>query len=402
MNLVKSAMSAVAQRLWNPVGHGSGDLRYAAEISIWVRWVFLVACIIEANYRVEYGAVSHIVITTYFCGMMVPNAYVQWRIRSIGRVDLRWLFVLSVIDAATLTGSMMISGGFDSRYFAMYYFALALFAWVFASPYLVFTWTTIVAVAYVVTCLLAGDGLDFGLMEEKELYYRLLAMFGVAVSVNLITRFERVRRLRAVQRERELSRQRIEMSQTIHDTTAQSAYMLGLGLQDAMERTETTDAELSRKLEALWVLSRSTMWTLRHPIDGGQIFSGNKLGGVLAAHAETFTVITSIPAELDQQGDEPELSTITRSLLFSIAHNALTNAFRHSGAENVTVSLRFGSDCLRMTIADDGTGLPEDYDRRGHGFRNMREDADRMGGTLEVESSSDGTTVSCTVPLNSN
>ena len=146
MNLVKSAMSAVAQRLWNPVGHGSGDLRYAAEISIWVRWVFLVACIIEANYRVEYGAVSHIVITTYFCGMMVPNAYVQWRIRSIGRVDLRWLFVLSVIDAATLTGSMMISGGFDSRYFAMYYFALALFAWVFASPYLVFTWTTIVAV----------------------------------------------------------------------------------------------------------------------------------------------------------------------------------------------------------------------------------------------------------------
>ena len=146
------------------------------------------------------------------------------------------------------------------------------------------------------------------------------------------------------------------------------------------------------------MLSRSTMWTLRHPIDGGQIFSGNKLGSVLAAHAETFTVITSIPAELDQQGDEPELSTITRSLLFSIAHNALTNAFRHSGAENVTVSLRFGSDCLRMTIADDGTGLPEDYDRRGHGFRNMREDADRMGGTLEVESSSDGTTVSCTVP----
>ena len=265
------------------------------------------------------------------------------------------MLALSVIDAATLTGSMAISGGFDSRYFAMYYFALALFAWVFTSPYLVFTWTTIAAVAYVSVCIVAGDGIDFGLMEEKEMYYRLLAMFGVAVSVNLITRFERVRRLRAVQRERELNRQRIEMSQTIHDTTAQSAFMLGLGLQDAMERTETTDAELSRKLEALWVLSRSTMWTLRHPIDGGQIFSGNKLSEVLAAHVETFTVITSIPAELDQKGEEPELSTITRSLLFSIAHNALTNAFRHSGAENVTVSLPVRS------------GLPaNDHSRRRH------------------------------------
>lgn len=131
-------------------------------MSIWVRWVFLVACIIEANYRVDYGAVSHILITTYFLGMMVPNAYVQWRIRALDRVDLRWLFILSAIDAATLTWSMAVSGGFDSRYFAVYYFGLALFAWVFTSPYLVFSWITIVADAYVCMCLVAGDGIDFG------------------------------------------------------------------------------------------------------------------------------------------------------------------------------------------------------------------------------------------------
>ena len=385
-------------RLWSSQGHDRDDLRYAAEVSIWVRWVFLVACVIEANYRVDYGALSHIVITTYFFGMMVPNAYVQWRIRKLGMVDLRWLFVLSLVDVATLTGSMMISGGFDSRYFAMYYFALALFAWVFTSPYLVYAWTTLVAAAYVGVCLVVGGGLDFDLMEEKEMYYRLLAMFGVAVSVNLITRYERVRRLRAVQRERELNRQRIALSHTIHDTTAQSAYMLGMGLQDAMERTEETAPDVSRKLKALWMLSRSTMWALRHPIDGGQIFSGDKLSEVLAAHADTFTVITSIPTELDQQGDEPELSTIMRSLLFSIAHNALTNAFRHSGAECVTISLYFSSDFLQLIVSDDGRGLPEAYDSRGHGFRNMREDAKRMNGALDVESDTEGTTICCTVP----
>ena len=298
---------------------------------------------------------------------------------------------------AAITFSVSLSGGFESRYFPMYYFGVALFAWLFTSPLQVFSWTTMMAAIYVALCVAVRDGLDLGEQEEKVLFYRLVGLYGVAVSVNLITRFERARRVRAVERERELNRQRIEISQTIHDTTAQSAYMLGLGLEDAMEKAEISNPELAGKLNALWALSKSTMWELRQPIDGGQIFSGGKLSEVLAAHADTFTVITSIPAELVQHGDEPQLSTITRSLLFSIAHNALTNAFRHSKAESVTIWLHFRAEGLRMSVSDDGTGLPEDYAVRGHGFRNMRADAERLGGALEVESNGDGTTVGCTV-----
>ena len=173
---------------------------------------------------------------------------------------------------------------------------------------------------------------------------------------------------------------------------------MGLGLEDAIERTDGCNPELAGKLEAMWALTRSTMWTLRYPIDGGQIFSGSKLSEVLAAHADTFTVIISIPAELELHGVEPPLSTIERSLLFSIAHNALTNAFRHSDAESVTISLEFEADILRMSVSDDGGGLPDDYAVRGHGFRNMRTDTERLGGSLSVESCGNGTVVSCTVP----
>ena len=398
MNLPRRAISTVAQRLWSFDGRETEELRYAATASIWFRWAILAACLAESSYRIEYGALSHILNSLYALGMMAANGYVWWRIRSSGRVDPRWLLALSAMDFAAFTFTLSMSGGFDSRYFAVYYFAAALFAWVFTSPYLVVTWTTMVGSVYVCLCLVIGDGVDFGQMEEKELFYRVLGMYGVALSVNLITRFERVRRMAAVNRERELSRQRIEMSQTIHDTTAQSAYTLGLGLEDAIERAERSAPELAGKLEALWEVSRSTMWALRHPIDGGQIFSGSKLGEVLAAHADTFTVISSIPAELVQHGAEPQLSTIWRSLLFSIAHNALTNAFRHSGADRVTISLDFGEDGLRLSVSDGGTGLPEDYMVRGHGFRNMRADAERMGGILDVASNGHGTTVSCTVP----
>ena len=207
-----------------------------------------------------------------------------------------------------------------------------------------------------------------------------------------------------MERERELQRERIELSQTIHDTIAQSAYMIGLGLETAIELANAQDDEnrdeLIAKLEATHALSKSTMWELRHPIDAGPIFEGREFGRVLSSHASTFTTITSIPTGLVQSGKEPRLSTVTRGLLFSIAHNAMTNAFRHSRAGKVTIALSFESNRLRMSVSDDGIGLPDDYEDRAHGFRRMRTDAERMGGSLEAGpgESGRGTTVTCVVP----
>ena len=164
------------------------------------------------------------------------------------------------------------------------------------------------------------------------------------------------------------------MSQTIHDTTAQWAYMVSLGVQGAMELVDESDEAVMDKL---------------------------RLVAVLEAHAETFTVITSVPAELVQHGHEPPMSTINRSLLFSIAHNALTNVIRHAGATRVAIGLDCTGERLRLSVSDDGAGLPEDYEGRGHGFRNMQADAERMGGVLDVKSKGDGggTTVACVVPF---
>ena len=378
-----------------------GELRYPALASIWFRWTVMGACLVEVSYRVEYGALSHILNSLYVLSLMAAAGYVWWRIRATGRVDPRWLLALSAIEFAAFAFTLSMSGGFDSRYLAMYYFAVAVFALVFTSPWLVFSYTTAMAAAYASLCLVVGDGVDFGRMEEKELFYRLLGMYGVALSVNLVTRFERTHRLAAVERERELHRQRVEISQTIHDTTAQWAYMTGLGIQGAMEVADGSNDALMARLRVVGDLSRSAMWDLRHPIDGGQIFRGEELGLVLEAHAATFTTISSVPAELVQKGKDPPMSTINRSLLFSIAHNALTNVMRHAQAQRVVIILDYSDGQVRLSVSDDGIGLPPDYEARGHGFRNMRADARRMGGELEVQSNGEGggTTVTCVVPL---
>jgi signal transduction histidine kinase len=380
------------------------DLLYAARVLLWVRWFGLAAAFLEIHYRVEYGSLSHILNTFYCLGFLAANGYVQWLIHRRGTVKPAWLLGLSALDLAAISFSISLSGGFNSPYFPAYYFAVAVFAYVFTSPRFVLPWTTLVAAIYSVLSFTVEPTLDIAGKEEQHLFYRLLVLYAVAAVVSIIAGLERESRRKGLERERELQRQRIELSQTIHDTTAQWAYMIGLGVEGAMELADETQEELKAKLRLVAELSRSAMWELRHPIDGGQIFRGEALGEVLEAHAATFTVITSVPAELVQQGREPPLSVIDRSLLFSIAHNALTNAFRHSGAGWVLVELNFGEESLRLSVSDDGIGLPQGYAERGHGFANMRANAQRLGGTLAVEPKGPdgGARVTCVMPLGRN
>ena len=376
------------------------DLLHAARVLLWVRWFGLTAAFVEIHYRVDYGSLSHVLNTLYCLGFMAANGYVQYLMRRSGTVNPAWLFVLSALDVAAISFSVSLSGGFNSPYFVLYYFAVAVFAYVFTSPRFVVPWTTMVAVVYSALSVVVEPGLDLAGKEEQHLFYRLVALYAVSAAVGVIASLERESRRRGLERERELQRQRIELSQTIHDTTAQWAYMIGLGVEGAMELVDEKQEDLKAKLRLVAELSRSAMWELRHPIDGGQIFRGEELGEVLEAHAATFTVITSVPAEFVQHGTEPDMSTITKSLLFSIAHNALTNLVRHANASEVVISLDCTGEALRLSVSDDGIGLPEDYEARGHGFRNMRADAERMGGRLEVKSDGDGdgTTVACVVP----
>ena len=258
-------------------------------------------------------------------------------------------------------------------------------------------WTTLTAVAYTFVSLTVGAGLDIDAGDEKTLLGRLAAMYALVLCVSLITRFERMRRQTAVDGERKVQQERIEFSQAIHDTTAQTAYLISLGINRARELVGKSNEELVAALDATAALSRSAMWELRRPIDGGHIFEGRELGRVLWSHSATFEKITAVPAKMSQFGTEPPLATETRARLFSIAHNALTNASLHARPGKVEARFDFEADHIRLSVWDDGVGLPDDYAERGRGFDGMRTDAEQLGGVLIVESGEGGggTTIAC-------
>ena len=72
----------------------------------------------------------------------------------------------------------------------------------------------------------------------------------------------------------------------------------------------------------------------------------------LASHATSFTNVTSVPIEITYTGVEPPLSIEAKSLLFSIAHNALTNAYRHAEANRVAIDLEFSERDSRLSVSD--------------------------------------------------
>ena len=378
-------------------------VRHAVWVSVWGRWyIWLVGAVMLAH-RPELWFPEYLGFGVLNVLLAAINGVVHHRLLTNRPVTWRWMLALSAIDVALITGNIAVSGRFEGFIFVAYYPALAMFAVVFSSLWLILAWVTATALVYCLVGIVAGPGLDLEMAQDHALAARVSVMYLVAVGVSLIVRFERARRQAAMDREREAHQERIQLSQTIHDTTAQTAYMIGLGIESAMKLAGDTNPKLTERLEATASLSRSAMWELRRPIDMGRIVEGRELAQVLGAHTATFARITSVPAEMVQMGEEPLLPSEVRAGLFSIAHNALANAFLHAQAGKVEVRLDFGADATHLSISDDGVGLPEDYAERGRGFSGMEGDAKRMGGRLIVESGEQerGTTITCIVPTRS-
>ena len=62
----------------------------------------------------------------------------------------------------------------------------------------------------------------------------------------------------------------------------------------------------------------------------------------------------------DLQGKLPPLSPDVELVIYRVAQESLTNALRHSGAREVTVSLTADAENVTLAVTDDGKGLPSE------------------------------------------
>lgn len=110
--------------------------------------------------------------------------------------------------------------------------------------------------------------------------------------------------------------------------------------------------------------------------------------------------LTSRPAVKVEAESLPRLPGDIELAVYRIVIEAVTNARRHAvGARECVVSIKTDGSWLRLSVSDDGPGIPADADF-GVGVGSMRERAREVGGALTVGAASGGgTAVVAELPL---
>lgn len=201
--------------------------------------------------------------------------------------------------------------------------------------------------------------------------------------------------------------ERRRLARDLHDTVGQTLTVLAINLSLTRTSIEAGDARAARdrladsrsQVEEMMSRIREVISELRPPLLDEQ-----GLASTLHWYAEQFETRTGIDTRVVVEGSRAPLGTAVRTVLFRIAQEALTNAAKHAEPDLVQIELRPIAGRFRLTISDDGTGFDPGArasrpPRLGLGLVGMRERAEAVGGTFEIESAPGaGTRVIVEVP----
>jgi signal transduction histidine kinase len=86
------------------------------------------------------------------------------------------------------------------------------------------------------------------------------------------------------------------------------------------------------------------------------------------------------------------------SVLEPCLKEALTNGARHLGSDGIDVSLDVGPSIVRLSVHNGGRAVPRVGGGGGIGLRNLRQRAQAVGGSVNVDTAA-GFRLVCVLPL---
>ena len=217
--------------------------------------------------------------------------------------------------------------------------------------------------------------------EDEELIGLLAAHAAIAIANARL--YEQTRELSIVA-------ERNRLALDLHDAVSQKLFGLVLEAEAAGTVLERDPAAAGERVAKLQVLAREALEELRslvfelRPPD----LEKDGLGGTLRKHVEVLGRLGQEEIELVLDGEPPPDAVRDREIL-RIAQEALQNVLKHAKAQRVVVTLRRDADGVLLEVEDDGVGFDPDAPEtrsRQLGLTSMEERAQRLGGTLEINS----------------
>lgn len=202
----------------------------------------------------------------------------------------------------------------------------------------------------------------------------------------------------------ETERQRL--SRQMHDGPAQALSNFILQTEIAMRLFDVDAAQAKEELNNLKTSAMGTFQKVRNFIFELRPMMLDDLGLVptVRRYADAFKEQTSLDVSVTVTGNERRLEPYLEVMMFRALQELLGNAARHSQATQVKVMLDMGEDRVRVSVDDNGRGFDPDVVQQGNslGLKLIRERAEMLGGTFEVDSTvGRGTRVTFAVPARS-
>lgn len=226
------------------------------------------------------------------------------------------------------------------------------------------------------------------------------ARYVVAAIRDMSAWFETERELAAARRRRTIAEEHERIARDLHDTVIQRLFAVGLNLQSVAQMT--LDQATSERLESAVDDLDTTVREIRSAIF--------ELHSTRAPETSFRVAATGLVAEAARTlGFEPSISfegPLDRAVegaladhLLSVEREALANVARHANASAAEVRFALADGWVALSITDNGSG-PGDPDSGGHGLRNMRSRAERLGGRFDIAGTEGGgTSVAWSVPV---
>ena len=250
--------------------------------------------------------------------------------------------------------------------------------------------------------LVAIDSLDSaGFSPEHQ---RLLEAFAVSAATAVATAqsaADERRRQRLVAAEAERAR----WARELHDETLQALGNLRLMLSAAARNgnVDAMQAAIGRSLAQL----ESDTATLRSLISELRPAALDQLGlepALLALVDRLRTAGLEVDVDVELASEhgraDQRLTSELETAVYRIAQEALTNAVKHGGAARAVVEVRDDRAFVDVSVRDDGSGFDPTGSTDGFGVLGMRERAELLSGSLQIDSAPGaGTTVTARFPV---
>ncbi len=202
----------------------------------------------------------------------------------------------------------------------------------------------------------------------------------------------------------ETERQRL--SRQMHDGPAQALSNFILQTEIAMRLFDIDAVQAKEELNNLKSSAMGTFQKVRNFIFELRPMMLDDLGLVptVRRYADAFKEQTSLDVSVTVTGNERRLEPYLEVMMFRALQELLGNTARHSQATQVKVMLDMGEDRVRVSVDDNGRGFDPEVVQQGNslGLKLIRERAEMLGGSFEVDSSiGRGTRIMFAVPARS-